>query len=85
MINFLSIVWPPLANASAMSILVIEPNNFSPPALANILISIAFKASPNAFASATTLASLWALCFKFSANTFFADEVANWANPCGIK
>jgi hypothetical protein len=28
--------------------LVIEPNNFSPPAFAVILISIAFKASANA-------------------------------------
>jgi hypothetical protein len=36
---------------------VIEPNNFSPPAFAKILISIAFKASANDFASATTLAS----------------------------
>jgi hypothetical protein len=56
--------------------LVIEPNNFSPPAFAKILISIAFKASANDFASATTLASLCALCFRFSANTFSADEVA---------
>jgi hypothetical protein len=50
-----------LAKASAISILVIEPNNFSPPAFAVILISIAFKASANACASATTLA----LCALF--------------------
>jgi hypothetical protein len=40
---------------------VIEPNNFSPPAFAKILISIAFKASANDFASATTLASMRSL------------------------
>jgi hypothetical protein len=54
--------------------LVIEPNNFSPPAFEDFNL-IAFKASANDFASATTLASC-ALCFRFSANTFFADEVA---------
>jgi hypothetical protein len=48
-----------------------------PPAFAEILISIAFKASANACASATTLASLCALCFRFSANTFFAETVAS--------
>ena len=26
-----------------------------------------------------------ALCFTFSANTFFAEEVASIACPCGIK
>ena len=46
------------AKASAMSILVTEPNNFSPPAFAAILISIAFKVSAKALASATTFASL---------------------------
>ena len=57
--------------------LVIEPNNFSPPALAAIFISRAFKVSANAFASLTILASLCAYCFKFSAKTFFAEGVAN--------
>jgi hypothetical protein len=28
---------------------------------------------------------LCALCFKFSANTFFAEDVAKCACPCGIK
>jgi hypothetical protein len=37
---------------------VIEPNNFSPPAFATILISIAFKASATACASLITLASV---------------------------
>jgi hypothetical protein len=59
------------AKTAAISIFVIEPNNFSPPAFATILIS-AFKASATACASLTYLA-LCALCFKFSANTFFAD------------
>jgi hypothetical protein len=71
--NFLSMLWPPLAKASAISIFVIEPNNF-PPAFAKILISIAFKASAN-FASATFSFFMRSL-FRFSANTFFADEVS---------
>jgi hypothetical protein len=41
-INFLSIT-PPFAKTAAISIFVIEPNNFSPPAFATILISIALK------------------------------------------
>jgi hypothetical protein len=28
---------------------------------------------------------LCALCFKFSAKTFFAEDVAKCACPCGIK
>jgi hypothetical protein len=38
------------AKTAAISIFV-EPNNFSPPAFATILISIAFKASATACAS----------------------------------
>ncbi|AOC97380.1 hypothetical protein BB050_04302 [Flavobacterium anhuiense] len=53
-----------------MSMFVIEPKSFSPPAFAEILISRALIVSANAFASATILASLCALCFRFSAKTF---------------
>ena len=64
-----------------MLALVTEPNNLSPPALAVILISKAFKASAKDFASATILASLCAFCFKFSAKTFLAEGVAKIAKP----
>jgi hypothetical protein len=80
-INFLSIDCPFASKACAISALVIDPNNFSPPAFAVIFISKALIASAVAFASATTLASLCAFCFKFSAKTFLAEEVAKIAAP----
>ena len=83
--NFLSIDWPFLANNSAKSLLVIEPNNLSPPALAVIFSSRALIAAATVLASSITFCSLCAFCFRFSANTFFAEGVANWAKPWGIK
>ena len=79
--NFLSITCPLFSKAVAISALVTEPNNFSPPALAVILISNALIASASAFASATNFASLCAFCFKFSAKTFLAEGVAKTAKP----
>jgi hypothetical protein len=60
---------------------VIEPNNFSPPAFATILISIAFKAS----ATASSLITLVFVCSLFLQLKFFAEDVAKCACPCGIK
>ena len=80
--NFLSTFTPSFPKASATSILETDPNNLSPaPDLAEILISNPAILEATALASSTIFCSLKALCFKFSAKTFFAEAVANTANP----
>jgi hypothetical protein len=59
---------------------VIEPNNFSPPAFAVILISIALKLSANACASLTTLASV--LFFGFQLTLSLQKKLPNVLSLC---